>query len=264
MEFSSNYSDVNAGGRSLRVLRLVPDTIEGNVPIVFLHDSFGSIKLWRTFPHEVAKGRQCEAVLYDRQGHAESPPFSEARTVRYMNDDAEILLELLEKLIIGKCILFGHSDGGTIALLAAAMKPEAFEAVIAEGAHVFVEERTIEGIKNSVKAYATTSLRQSLEKYHGEKADALFHAWADTWLAPWYRDWTIENVLHQIRCPVMAMQGINDEYGTERQVDAIVSQVAGPSFKCMIPDAGHTPHKEQPAATLAAVLEFLDRLPNST
>jgi len=250
-------SEINIAGCRLPAQRIIPPQLSKTPPIIFLHDSFGSIRLWRMFPERVALQMHCEAFIYERQGHGHSCAFSKERTITYMDEEAELLLELLDHWQLRTCILFGHSDGGTIALLAAALAPDRFAAIITEGAHVFVEEKTLLGIRTTGGDYATTDLKQRLQKYHGDKTDALFHAWSDTWQAPWYRDWNIEQRLCYVRCPVLVIQGENDEYGTERQVDAIVNQVAGPARKAMIPNCGHTPHKEAAAATLAATVEFL-------
>jgi pimeloyl-ACP methyl ester carboxylesterase len=249
--------EIEIAGCRLHAQRIVPPQLRNLPPIIFLHDSFGSIRLWRMFPERIALQMQCQAFIYERQGHGHSCPFSKDRTVAYMDEEAEVLLKLLDHWQLRKCILFGHSDGGTIALLAAALDPARFAAIITEGAHVFVEEKTLAGIRTTVGEYATTDLQQRLEKYHGEKTDALFHAWSDTWQAPWYRTWNIEQRLSHVQCPVLVIQGENDEYGTERQVDAIVNQVAGAARKAMIPNAGHTPHKESAAATLETTVDFL-------
>lgn len=249
--------DVSVDGLQLHVQQLSFEGKTERPPIVFLHDSFGSIKLWRTFPERIAASLSADAISFDRQGHGESQPFASERTVTYMEDEAHILLHLLEKLNIDKCILFGHSDGGSIALIAASLDPDRVAAVVTEGAHVFVEEETLAGIRTTVGEYDTTDLKQRLERYHGDKTDALFHAWSDTWGAPWFRKWNIEKYLSGIKCPALIIQGTADEYGTERQVDAIVSQVAGPAKKLMIASIGHTPHKEAQHETADAVIAFL-------
>jgi pimeloyl-ACP methyl ester carboxylesterase len=244
-------------GCALQAQRITPPQVGDCPAIVFLHDSFGSIRLWRRFPERIALQMRCQAFVYERQGHGHSPPFARQRTISYMDEEAELLLKLLDRWCLDRCILFGHSDGGTIALMAAALQPKRFAALVTEGAHVFVEEETLGGIATTVCQYATTDLKGRLEKYHGDKTDALFHAWSDTWQAPWYRDWNIEDRLSRIQCPVLVIQGENDEYGTYRQVEAIVNQVSGAACKAIIPNAGHTPHKEAPAATLNVAVDFL-------
>lgn len=225
--------------------------------IVFLHDSLGCIKLWRDFPEILASALSCNVLVYDRQGYGESSPFSRPRAKTYLEEEVDVLFDVLEKSGVQEPVLFGHSDGGSVALIAAAMRPDAVAAVITEGAHVFVEDITVAGIRNVAGQYATSNLKPRLEKYHGDKTDAVFRTWAETWQANEFRDWNIEKYLPSILCPVMAIQGESDEFGSVKQVDAIVEQVKGPSVKCMIPNIGHTPHKEDLAATLKASIEFL-------
>lgn len=226
--------------------------------IVFLHDSLGCIKLWRNFPLELAEQTQTNALIYDRQGYGESSPFTSShRPKNYMELEADFLHLLITEMKLESVILFGHSDGGTIALLAAAKYPEKIKAVITEGAHVFVEEITLEGIREAVKHYQNTNLKERLEKYHGSKTEAVFNAWTETWLSPMYRDWNIEHWLKKITCPCLIIQGSNDEYGSEAQVDAIVNQVSGVAKKLMITGIGHTPHKESAETTLQETIMFI-------
>ncbi|RYZ30854.1 MAG: alpha/beta hydrolase, partial [Sphingobacteriales bacterium] len=200
------------------------------------------------------------ALIYDRLGYGKSSPFAEdERPVNYLEAEVDILMEVLDKCGIDNPILYGHSDGGTIALLAAAMYPESIKAVITEGAHVFVEEETLEGILQAKEKYRTTNLKERLEKYHGDKTQAMFEAWTETWLSPEYRDWNIEHVLPQITCPVLAIQGIEDEYGTLAQVQAIVNQVSGPAETYMVVNAGHSPHKQSEIWVINQCCDFLRR-----
>jgi len=228
--------------------------------IVFLHDSLGCIKLWRDFPVKLARSARTHALIYDRLGYGKSSPFAEdERPVNYLEAEVDILMEVLDKCEINNPILYGHSDGGTIALLAAAMYPESIKAVITEGAHVFVEEETLEGILQAKEKYRTTNLKERLEKYHGDKTQAMFDAWTETWLSPEYRDWNIEHFLPQITCPVLAIQGIEDEYGTLAQVQSIVNQVSGPAETYMVVNAGHSPHKQSEIWVINQCCDFLRR-----
>lgn len=228
--------------------------------IVFLHDSLGCISLWRDFPVKLARAAGSNALIYDRLGYGKSSPFAdEPRQVNYMESEVDVLMEVLDKCMVENPILFGHSDGGTIALLAAAMYPESIRAVITEGAHVFVEDETLDGILRAKEQFRTTNLRQRLEKYHGDKTQALFDAWTETWLSPEYRNWNIEHFLPQITCPVLAIQGIEDEYGTLAQVQSIANQVSGPAETYMVVNAGHSPHKQSELWVINQCCDFLDR-----
>lgn len=248
--------DVDVNGASLHVRQL--NFSDSNPTIVFLHDSLGSIKLWRDFPNRLCSSTQCNGIVYDRQGYGESAPFSsQSRDLDYLEKEADVLIVLLKQLGIRRSVLFGHSDGGSIALLAAAKDPSLIFAVISEGAHVFVEEITLEGIRNGQEQYATTNLREKLIRYHGDKTNGVFSAWADTWLQPKFKEFNMENFLPQIKCPVMAIQGVLDEYGSEAQVDSIVGKVDGVSQKFMVPDVGHTPHRDAAEVVIEKVTEFI-------
>jgi pimeloyl-ACP methyl ester carboxylesterase len=192
-------------------------------------------------------------VVYDRRGFGQSSPFDGLpRTPRYLEEEAESLGRVLDTLDVRDAILFGHSDGGSIALIAAALFPRTICGVITEGAHVFVEDVTLAGIRAARETLRTTDLRERLRRYHGERTDGVTSAWIDTWLKESFRDWNIESYLPRIECPVLVIQGSEDEYGTEAQVRAIASGVAGESEALMIPGVGHTPHREAEEVVLEA------------
>ncbi|WP_118950044.1 alpha/beta fold hydrolase [Taibaiella helva] len=229
--------------------------------IMFLHDSLGSVSLWRSFPSVLGQATGCSVLLYDRRGYGLSSPFAPdyQRQTDYMETEAELLIALMEACSIKQPILFGHSDGGTIALLAAAKYPAAVNSVITEGAHIFVEDLTLDGIERAKEQWAITSLKERLEKYHGDKTTAMFNAWTETWLSPGYRDWNIEHFLPQITCPVLVIQGAEDEYGTLAQVDGIVQQASGPAERCIVVNAGHSPHKQSELWLAERCYTFLEQ-----
>lgn len=226
--------------------------------LVFLHDSLGSIRQWRDFPRRLGEAAGLDVLLYDRQGYGGSDPYAGARRAKtYLEAEADVLEKVLAERGIARAVLFGHSDGGTIALLAAAKHPARIAGLVVEAGHVFIEAITLAGIRDSLRAFRTTDMRERLSRYHGGKVDALFEAWSGTWLSEEFRRWNIERCLPGIRCPVLCIQGEKDEYGSERQVDAVVSQVSGPARKLMLPGIGHAPHREAPEACLAAAGEFV-------
>jgi pimeloyl-ACP methyl ester carboxylesterase len=231
--------------------------LEGASTIVFLHDSLGSIALWRHFPESLCLATGCNGLIYDRQGHGKSCGFSEPRTPTYLHKEAAILDQLLTQEKVERAVLFGHSDGGSIALIAAALHPQRILGVISEGAHVFVEEITLAGIRAAQEQLTTTNLKERVARYHGAKTDAVFSAWIDTWLSAEYRDFNMEALLPLIKCPVLAIQGVDDEFGTVRQVEAIVSQAGGRAIGKIIDHARHSPHKEAAAVTLQLVADFV-------
>ncbi|MFP3835152.1 alpha/beta fold hydrolase [Chryseobacterium sp. SIMBA_028] len=234
------------------------NSFENRPIIVFLHDSLGSVQLWRDFPVTLSEAVQCNVLAYDRLGYGKSNPMStHERPVNYMELEADLLNDLLAELNINNAILFGHSDGGTIALITAAKYPERVEAVICEAGHIFVEDVTLKGVYDAWEAYKTTNLPQRLQKYHGDKVEMLFKAWTETWTRDDYRNWNIEYLLKDIICPLLFIQGEVDEYGTLDQVEKTVSQVSGSAEKYIIPQIGHTPHKEVPELVLERSVEFI-------
>jgi pimeloyl-ACP methyl ester carboxylesterase len=226
--------------------------------LVFLHDSLGCITVWRDFPDRLAAALGCDALVYDRRGYGASAPFApEPRTPRYLEEEADVLARVLDACGVRETVLFGHSDGGSIALVAAARQPARVRAVVTEGAHVFVEELTLAGIREAREALRTTDLRERLWRHHGERTDAVTGAWIDVWLSPGFRDWNIERYLPEIRCPVLVLQGADDEYGTPAQVRAIVEGVAGPARAQLVPGVGHTPHRAAADEVLRLTTTFL-------
>lgn len=229
--------------------------------LIFLHDSLGSITLWRDFPEALGLMASCNVVVYDRQGYGRSAPFGPAaRTKAYLEMEADVLNLFMKQLGIREAILFGHSDGGSIALIAAAKYPSCIRAVITEGAHIFVEDITLQGILEAVESYQSTDLKEKLQKYHGDKTEAMFRAWTDTWLGTEFKSWSIEHLLPQITCPVLVIQGEQDEFGSIAQVEGIIRGVSGEASGYLVPEAGHTPHKEAREAVLQASVSFINRL----
>jgi pimeloyl-ACP methyl ester carboxylesterase len=236
---------------------------ENEPTIVFLHDSLGCTQLWRDFPARLAEAvaAQCNILVYDRLGYGKSfPMLSHERDNHYMETEADLLNDLLNELNIEQAILFGHSDGGTIALIAAAKYPEKIKAVICEAGHIFVEDVTVNGVREALEAYQTTNLPERLAKYHGDKVEMMVQAWTKIWLSDRFRSWNIECLLKNIQTPLLFIQGDKDEYGTFNQVEKTISQVSGTVEKCIIPEVGHTPHKEVPEIVLHAASGFIKNL----
>ncbi|NJB69620.1 pimeloyl-ACP methyl ester carboxylesterase [Saonia flava] len=237
------------------------DRFPGRPTIIFLHDSLGCIELWRGFPEKIGELTKCNILVYDRQGYGKSCAFSYSkRDYYYMEQEADLLNELLDFWQLDKAILFGHSDGGSIALITAGKYPNKIRGVITEGAHIFVEDITINGIEEAIKLYKTTNLKTKLEKYHGSKTDEMFWAWASTWTTDEFRNWNIEGFLPKITCPSLIIQGEEDEYGTLKQVENIITQTNGQSTQLVIPNVKHTPHKEVPELILQKASEFINGL----
>jgi pimeloyl-ACP methyl ester carboxylesterase len=181
--------------------------------------------------------------------------------MRFYDDEADTLLALLEREQIARPVLFGHSDGATIALAFAGRHPDVPRAVISEAAHVIIEQITIDGIRDAAEAYERTDLPQKLARYHGDKTDAVFYAWADTWRAEEAIQWEMRETLRAVRCPVLAVQGEDDAYGSPAQLDTIALECAGPVEVLLIPRCGHVPHlqmREMLVERSAAFIRSLD------
>jgi pimeloyl-ACP methyl ester carboxylesterase len=265
MTLDARTVDLPLGDCALRVRTIAsPDAAARQRPtLVFLHDSLGCITVWRDFPDRLAAALGCDALVYDRRGYGASSPFApEPRTPRYLEDEADVLARVLDACGVREAVLFGHSDGGSIALVAAARAPERVRALVAEGAHVFVEERTLAGIRAARETLRTTDLRERLRWHHGERTDAVTSAWIDVWLSPDFRAWNIERYLPSVRCPVLVVQGTDDEYGTPEQVRAIAEGVAGPVSSHLVAGVGHTPHRAAADEVVRVTTAFLvERLP---
>jgi pimeloyl-ACP methyl ester carboxylesterase len=230
----------------------------GRPTLVFLHEGLGSIRQWRDFPLQVAKATGCRALLYSRYGYGQSDVLAEARVdVRFMHREAlETLPQLLAALRIERPLLVGHSDGASIALIHAGAG-HAVRALALMAPHVFVEPICVESIRKASAAFESSGLEQRLARYHRDPART-FHLWADVWLDPAFLDWNIEAVLRSISCPVLAIQGEDDQYGTMAQLEAIRRGVRGACELVKLPACGHAPFRDQPGATLAALTRFVD------
>lgn len=252
--------DLSCGDHTVRVQPIVSNApgADHQPTLVFLHDSLGCITVWRDFPAVLAGALGCHALVYDRRGYGASSPFGQTpRTPTYLHDEAHALIAVLHACRIERGVLFGHSDGGSIALLAAALAPDRVSAIITEGAHVFVEERTLAGIREARHLLATTDLRERLLKHHGDKTDGVTSAWIDVWLSPQFRDWNIEALLPRINCPALILQGADDEYGTPDQVRAIVDGIGPRARGTLIAGARHTPHREATDEVMRECAAFL-------
>lgn len=253
---------VTAAGHRLRVARVVPSEAGDRSPtLVFLHEGLGSILHWRDVPQALAAATGLPALVYDRWGFGGSEELVLPRPDDYLDREAnDALPELLAACGIGEHILIGHSDGGTIALLYAARQPAGLLGLIAEAAHVFVEDCTVAGIERAAAAWRDTDLPRRLARYHGDKAESVFRGWAETWLRPSFRGWNITDRLASVTCPALVIQGADDEYGTTAQVEAIAAGIAGPAKTLVVPSCGHTPHLEARDVVLPAIARFVGRL----
>jgi pimeloyl-ACP methyl ester carboxylesterase len=248
--------EIVVDGKRLETLRYLPLDTEGRPTIVLLHEGLGSISMWRNFPEELAAATDCAVLVYSRYGHGSSQRLGERRAPDFMHHEARVVLpRLLAHVEVERPLLLGHSDGGSIALIYAGTSPESPRALILEAPHVFVEDWSLRSIRAIRKVYEKTDLRAKLAKHH-DHVDETFYGWNDIWLDPAFRSWNIEEYLQPISCPVLVIQGEQDEYGTRAQVAAIKERV--PAAETLIlPRCGHSPHRDAPEKTLEAVSKFV-------
>jgi pimeloyl-ACP methyl ester carboxylesterase len=226
--------------------------------MVFLHEGLGSVTMWKDFPETLCRLLNMRGLVYSRPGYGASTPraIDEPWDVDFMHQQAtDILPALLQALSINRPWLFGHSDGGSIALLFAAKYPDALAGAIVLAPHIFVEDISVNSIRAAREAYLHQDLRKKLARYHDD-VDSAFFGWNDIWLSPAFRTWDITSELAAIRCSLFAIQGKQDEYGTMQQVHGIRNQC--PHAQVLELDAcGHSPHRDQPAQLMAAVKDFV-------
>ena len=224
--------------------------------LVMLHEGLGSVSMWKDFPEALAESTGRRVIAYSRHGYGRSSTLRQKRTPNFMHDEAAVVLPaLMRALGIERPVLFGHSDGASIALIHAASRSSTVAAVIALAPHVKVEALSVASIEKARTAYETTDLRAKLARHHGD-VDSAFWGWNQIWLDPAFRGWNIERLLPSIACPVLAIQGRHDEYGTLEQIDSI--RHALPSTELLVlEECGHSPHRDQPAAVLAAARQFI-------
>jgi pimeloyl-ACP methyl ester carboxylesterase len=251
------FVDLRWRHRELRLeFQWVGDTASTLPPLVFLHEGLGSVAMWKDFPARLCLLHGLRGLVFSRYGYGRSTPkpAGERWPVSFMHQQAfEVLPPLFERLGIERPWLFGHSDGGSIALLYASRHPVSGLVVVAP--HVFTEDMGIASIEAASTAYETTDLRARLARYHAD-VDSAFRGWNDVWLDPAFRAWNIEAELEAIRCPVLAVQGEDDEYGTLEQIHAIARRV--PHTKVLVlPDCGHSPHRDQPDRLIAETGAFI-------
>ena len=230
--------------------------------LMLLHEGLGCVAMWRNFPEKLAALTGSRVVVWSRAGYGASSPYPEPRQLRYMHREAEQALPaLLAALNIERPVLIGHSDGGSIALIFAGAYPQVPLGVAVMAPHEFVEAETLAGILAAKTTWTATDWPSKLARYHADAA-RVFSDWNDTWLSPPFRDWNIEEYLPKITCPVLAIQGDDDEYATMRQIEVIAEQVPGAEL-LKLKNCGHSPQRDQETVVLEALAAFVSRLSGS-
>lgn len=254
------FVNLEWGGRPVRIEVQWVGSAQADAPVlVFLHEGLGSVAMWRDFPALLCQRVGARGLVYSRPGYGRSTPrpADERWQPDFMHRQArEVLPALLQALQVDQpAWLFGHSDGGSIALLYAAAFPQAVRGAIVLAPHILVEDVSISSIEQARQAYLSTDLPQRLGRYHDDP-DSAFWGWNRIWLDPAFRAWSIEREIEAIRCPLLAVQGLDDEYGTLEQIRGIARRV--PRTRLLeLPACGHSPHKDQPQQVIAAVAGFM-------
>jgi pimeloyl-ACP methyl ester carboxylesterase len=251
-------TSIEIAGNDLEVLDLA-GTQAHHPPIVLLHEGLGCVAMWRDFPHLLATATGARVIAYSRYGYGGSTALPAGvrgvRTPRFMHDEAtDALPQILQSLNIQRPILIGHSDGGSIALLYASAYPNALHSAVVMAPHCFVEDSSIESIQSAKETFESGDLARRLAKYHRD-VTATFYGWNDVWLSAAFRSWNIEAELAAIRCPVLAIQGDDDPYGTMAQIDAIARKV-GSAQLLQLRHCGHAVWRDRTDAVIAAITAF--------
>lgn len=267
MRPSIEFADIGWSGRRVRVeyRRITPARRTPGAPwLVFLHEGLGSLAMWRDFPQRVCDAAGVGAVVYSRPGYGRSTPRGrdERWGLDFMHRQAhEVLPALLDALRIDRTDnppwLLGHSDGGSIALLHAARYPQTVGGLIVMAPHLFVEPVSLAAIQESLLDYEFTNLRHRLARYHDD-VESAFRGWNDIWLHPPFAQWNIEADIGTITCPLLAMQGLDDEYGTLQQIRALAAHLPQATL-LELPHCGHSPHRDQPDRVIDEITRFIAR-----
>ncbi len=237
--------------------RLIPGDA-AKPALVLLHEGLGCVALWRNFPDLLARATGCTVFTYSRAGYGSSEPIVLPRPLDYMTIEAvEVLPQVLARANINQHMLIGHSDGASIALVyAGLLNDPGLRSVVVMAPHVFAEPCGIDAIKSIEKTFRRGDLRRRLYKYHGRNVDCAFDGWSGAWLDPDFMQWTIVADLAGIDVPLLQIQGLNDEYGTQLQLRQIAHAVRVDIETVELDACGHAPHLERSDETVAAIAEF--------
>jgi len=260
---STEHVEIDWAGRRVRIEHRWIAREHAQRPLmVFLHEGLGSVSMWRDWPERLCEAAGLRGLVYSRPGYGRSTPREpdERWGLDFMHRQAfEVLPALLAALRVDVQAdppwLFGHSDGGSIALLHAARFARSVAGLVVLAPHILVEEFGLASIRAARGAYVSGGLREKLARHHDDP-DSAFWGWNDVWLDPRFPGWSIEDEIGTIECPVLAVQGEDDEYGTLEQIRGIARRVAQTRL-LVLPQCGHSPHRDQPEALLREASQFV-------
>ena len=247
---------VEVTGGSVYVKKWTPVTASTESPLILLHDSLGSVDLWRDFPLVLAEKLSRCVVAYDRLGFGKSDARDELPSVEFIEEEAIKYFPSIKKcLSIQHYALFGHSVGGGMAINIASRDPDC-EAVITVSAQAFVEDLTVKGIEDAKVTFEQPEQIARLGKWHGSKAKWVLHAWTSVWLSAEFSGWSLQPPIGNVRCPVLVIHGENDEYGSFAFPKFISENAGGQTDMLLLKNCGHMPHKEKPQEVIGAITDF--------
>ncbi|MFS2197804.1 alpha/beta fold hydrolase [Pseudomonas sp. Pseusp3] len=227
-------------------------------PIILFHDSLGCVELWRDFPERLCQTTKREVIAYDRLGFGQSDPYPGHLPMHFIRDEAERFFVFIRaEFQFDRFVAFGHSVGGAMATSCASLYPQGCVALITVSAQAFVEEQTLRGIRDAKAQFEAPGQMARLEKYHGDKAQWVLSAWTDTWLSEAFSGWTIEDAIDSIHCPLLALHGEQDEYGSVLHPMRIARLATAPGEYLILENCHHVPHREAPDVVLDAVARLL-------
>lgn len=251
---SDSYVFTPAGRLFAREWKAAP--VGSLAPFILFHDSLGSVEQWRDFPAQLAAATGRSVIAYDRLGFGRSDPHPGLLQRDFVQDEAQSgLAHIRDAFAIDHMILFGHSVGGGMALASGAALLTETDAVITLAAQVFTEDRTLAGIEAARIAFQSEGQVERVARYHGDKARWVLDAWIETWRTPAFAIWSLDDELRRLRCPVLALHGDHDEYGSNAHPERIAALAGGRAV--ILKDCHHMPHREMPEAVLSLIRDFV-------
>jgi len=252
---------IEVGGHRLEAVRIGADRADG-LGLILLHEGLGSVSQWRDFPQALAAATALPVFAYSRAGYGRSSSVPLPRAFTYMHDEArDVLPGVVAAAGFSRTVLVGHSDGASIAAIyAGSLAGPDLAGLVLMAPHFFTEDVGLESIATAREAYAAGDLRERLKRHHGDNVDVAFHGWNGAWLDPGFRRWNITEYLPSIHVPTLLIQGEADQYGTLAQIDCAERLIAGPVERLVLTGCGHSPQRDQPEKTIAAIARFVEGL----